>query len=126
MPPKVDARPNFQTASLRISGDGSKVFLQDCESIQAWSIWTGEVVGKVVLENNQLAGCLMVDGSRVWVSFGDLQSKGWDFGIPGSIPIPLSSAPPSRPSLDFIHNAIGGTKIHPPRIEDTVTGKEVF
>ena len=35
----------------KISGDGSKVFCLHYESIQVWSVGTGEAVGKVELEH---------------------------------------------------------------------------
>ena len=36
---------------IKISGDGSKVFCLHYESIQVWSVGTGEAVGKVELEH---------------------------------------------------------------------------
>ena len=123
----VDAISHFSTTRLRISGDGSKVFILDHKYIQALSIWTGEVVGTVRLEHKPSNDPLVVDGSRVWVHFEDSQTQGWDFGIPGSAPFLLSNAPqnPDRPHLDFIDNTKSGST-SPSRIEDTVTGKEVF
>ena len=119
---KIEARSRPSTTSPRISGDGSKVFLLDQESIRAWSIWTGEAMGEVRLGDKPIFDSLTVDGSKVCVCFGDSKIQGWDFGIPGLIPIPLSNSHPDRPHLDFIH----GTAICPPRIKDTVTGKEVL
>jgi len=111
---------------IRISGDGSKVFCLTREYIQAWSVWTGEPVGKVNLEmRNPYLDPLCVDGSRIWVRFMDAPTQGWDFGIPGSPPVPLSNVSAERPHLDFI----GGTIYHtsaPSRIIDRVTGGEVF
>ena len=123
----MDARSNFSTTRLRISEDGSKVFLKDYEHIQALSTWTGEVVGKVKLESPVSNEPLIVDGSRVWVCFDDSLPKGWDFGIPDSAPVPLSEMPPDpdRPHLGFID----GTMVWDAswsRIEDTVTGKVVY
>ena len=109
---------------FRISPDGSKVFLLYLECIQALSIWTGQVVGEVTLKGIPLKDSLIVDGSRVWVCFEDLQTQGWDFGFPGSTPVPLPNSPPDRPHLLFI-----GTEwqeISPSRVEDTDTRKEVF
>jgi len=113
-----------QVCDSMASGDGSKVFLLGYNSIQAWSTWTGEIVGEVIFEGEPLTDSLIVDGSRVWVHFEGSQSQGWDFGIPGSTPIQLSSTPPpplNRPHLEF---EIGDTS--PSRIKDMVTGKEVF
>ena len=68
------------------------------------------------LSNNPL----IVDGLRAWVCYDELQMQGWDFGIPGPTPLLLSCMPPNpnRPYLDFVDS--------PPRIENTVTGKEVL
>ena len=109
---------------FRISADGSKVFLLREECIQAWSIWTGQVVGEVVLEGKPLYDSLIVDGSRVWVCFGGLQTQGWDFGYLGSTPVLLPNSPLDSPHLLFL-----GTmrqQIIPSRVENIVTGKEVF
>ena len=113
--------------SLRISGDGSQVFLVDPEYIRVLSIQTGEVIDEVRLEGNLSEDPLIVDGLRVWVCFEDSQTQGWDFGVGALVPIPLSNTPPhlDRPCLDFV----GGTDIWstgPSRIMDMATGKEVF
>ena len=115
-----------QTASFRISGDGSKIFLLDGKSIQAWSIQTGKIVDKVWLERKPRAGSLVVNGSNVFVRFGHSRIQGWDFGTPGSAPTPLSNIPPpNRLYLDFVSDLREGT-VYAPRIKDTATGKEVF
>ena len=44
--------PDYDIEDLRISGDGSRVFCLDDESIQAWSVQTGEVVGKVEIKGS--------------------------------------------------------------------------
>ena len=111
--------------SLRISGDGSKLFCSARNLIQAWSLWTGEVVGKVELVGNIHLDPLYMDGSKIWVFSKDILTQGWDFGIPDSPPIPLSSTPPNRPRLELID----GTKWWSPgpnKVKDTVTGEEVF
>ena len=123
----LDPRSNFLNASLRISGDGSKVFLLDWQWVNALSTWTGKVMGRVKLGGYPSNNPLIVDGSRVWVFLTFSQTKGWDFGVPGSTPTPLSNPPPDpdRPHLNFV----GGTKAQnagPSRIEDTLTGKEVY
>ena len=81
-------------------------------------------MGEVALEGEPLDDSLIVDGSRVWVCFEDLQTQGWDFGLPGLTPVPLPNSPQDRPHLLFI-----GTewqRISPSRVEDTITRKEVF
>ena len=114
--------------NLRISGDGSKVFLLRYGSIEAWSIQAGRIMGLVQsqeLQNTLNCDFLTVNGSEVWVSVGDSQIKGWDFGGPDPTPIPLSDISPARPHLKFIDATKEGNP-SPSRIEDQATGKEVF
>ena len=122
---QIVATPEFSANGLRISGDGSKIFIPSKNFIQAWSMQTGETMGKVELKGDPYLDPLYVDGSRIWVCFEDTPTQGWDFGNPGSPPIPLSGTSLNgRPHLKFIH----GTKWEngPARVEDAVTGKEVF
>ena len=111
---------------IRISGDGSKVFCLTGKSIKAWSMWTWEAIGEAELALGSLyLDPLHVDGSRIWVQFVDLSTQGWDFGISGSPPVPLSNVSTERPHLDLI----GGTTLQtdtPFRIIDRVTGGEIF
>jgi len=120
---KVDA-PMSEVRGFRISGDGSRVFCLGENTIQAWSIWTGEPLGKVELEDKPYLDPLYADGSKVWVCFKDSQIQGWDFGISGSSPIQLSNTFLDKPHLDLI----GGTKWNtaPCMIKDPVTGNDVF
>ena len=116
--------PTSSVVGVRISGDGSKVFCLTEKSIQAWSIWTGEPMGKVELEDEAYFDPLYVDGSKIWVCFKDSQPQGWDFGISGSSPIQLSNQSLDKPHLDLI----GGTRWNtgPCMIKDAITGKEIF
>ena len=109
---------------IRISGDGTKVFFLADKSIQAWSMWTGETVGKVELEDVPSFNPLYVDGSKIWVYFKDKSTQGWDFGISGPSPVQLSKPFPDRPHLKFMHNPRWDTG--PAVITDGVTGEEVF
>jgi WD40 repeat protein len=108
---------------LRISGDGSKIFCLDGRFIQAWSMWTGEAVGKVKVRGWPHLDPLHVDGSRIWVCFKDMPPQGWDFEIPGSSPVPLSNTSSERPHLYFVNHP---TASDPARIRNAVTGKKVF
>ena len=115
---------DYGGSDLRISGDRSKVFFLGWNFIQAWSIQTGEAVGRVEFEGKPLYRSLIVNGSRVWVCLEDLQTKGWDFELPDLAPISSSNIFLSRPYLCFI-----GTRpqnLNPSRIEDITTKKEVF
>ena len=119
-----DAQFTSYVKDLRISGDGSKVFLLGKESILALSIWTGEVVGQVRLEGKPHVDSLIMDGSRVWFFLEDLSIQGWDFGISDSTPIPLSNKSPDKPHFCFLGTESQSTS--PSRVEDTVTRKEIF
>ena len=107
---------------LRLSEDGSKVFWLDYDSIQAWSVQTGEGVGRVALQNPGPGVFLTVDGSRVWVHSPEPEYQGWDFGTPDSDPVWLTNVPPAKLYLS-------GTKVWDnslSKIKDTATGKIVF
>ena len=102
----------FLTLSLRISEDGSKIFLLDDKSIRAWSIQTAKIAGEVEFVGKPFFNSLVLDDSKVWVRFEDSQSQGWDFGLVGSLipPVPLSSssAPPAlRPPSGFYRSYRG-------------------
>jgi len=105
---------------LRISGDGSKIFCINKDFIQAWDMWTGEAVGRVEISYGYTL--LAMDSSKVWIEsvFRDLHE--WDFGIPGSPPVRLSTRPPGTLHLN-------GTRLWDKRqcrIQDTATGKVIF
>ena len=106
---------------------GPEFFYLTKESIQTWSIHTGELVGEVELglEQKWWLDPLQMDDSRIWIQLQNSSTQGWDFGISGSPPIQLSNVSTERPLLDFI----GGTWWQtggPSWIKDTVAGKEVF
>ena len=126
-PPKVVTTLPSNLKGLRISGDGSKFFTLTKESIQAWSIQTGDSVGGVKLESEEgfCLDPLQMDGSKIWVQLEDSSIQGWDFGLPNSPPVSLSDGSTERPLLDFIGDASWLT-IDPSWIKNTVTGKEVF
>jgi hypothetical protein len=112
---------------FRISGDESKFFCIIWQSLQVWSIQTGEVVSSIEVGVSFLYEPLHVDGSRVWVSYYDKPTQGWDFGVPGPSPVPLSSTSLERPHLHLICSInCSGETDGPVWIEDTVTGKEVL
>jgi len=125
-PKKVDAISDFSTTSLRISGDGSTVFLLDSKQIQALSTQTGEVMGKVRFQGEPSKNPLSIDGLRVWVHFKSLLTQGWDFGISGSIPVTISNELLPSPHLRFIHSTTKGTITYPSRIKYTLTGKDIL
>ena len=109
-------------SDLRISSDGSKLFCLDQANVQAWSIWTGEAVGKVCFGSSGEVEFLAIDGSRVWIDFPWSRPHGWDFTIPEPFPIYLFTLPPDVPHPN-------GTQVRDSslsRVEDRSTGKVVF
>jgi len=114
---------SFWTVSdLKISGDRSKIFHLNIESIEAYSIQTGELVGIAEVQKKLDQKSLIVDGSRVWMHSPNLGYKGWDFGTPGSLPAQLYNIPPYRlhPSGTVLWD------ISLFRIKDQATGKVIF
>ena len=107
---------------LRISGDGSQVFCLFFDSIDAWSIQTGDFLGRGRVSFDSLLGdCLLtIDGLKVWV-----QSNGWRFGMLGSPPVKLSGMSQNWPHLYFIGGARKQKSLIP-GIQDTATRKVVF
>ena len=83
---------------------------------------TGEAVGEVRVPQDSYLSPLHAKGSRIWVDLQNSPTEGWDFGISGSSPVPLSNTSPERPRLHFIPS-INRWNNGPSRIEDTVTGK---
>jgi len=107
---------------LRISGDGSKIFSIYRSFTQAWDLWTGEAVGRTGSRGNLRGELAAMDGPRVWMSTPLVEPSGWEFGIPGSPPVELSTLPPKTLYLS-------DTKLWDNRkykIQDRVTGKVVF
>ena len=123
-----------QIRGLRITGDGSRVLElgrvmrhnQLEWYIQAWDLQTGERMSKVwpKADWDVCFDPLCMDGSKVLVHTGKSFTQGWDFGIPGSIPIQLPETFSGRPQLNLIHFRQSGSSSI--RIEDNVTGREVF
>ena len=119
-------RPLGYPLDLKISEDGSRMFVLSTGSIDAFSMQTGERAGHVQNEPNMkaLGGPLVVHGSHVWL----IRPKrmGWEFGAPGVPPLPLSGSEfPDRHRLDFVDRSTRhGTR--PAWIQDTTTGNLVF
>ena len=108
---------------LKISGDRSRVFSLDATSIQAWSVQTGEFLGKTWINySGPRVGSLTVDGSRVWAHHTGSGYEGWDFGAPSSLPVQLLNMPPDRPCPYTVVPWITGSFW----IEDKVSRKVVF
>jgi WD40 repeat protein len=105
---------------LRISADGARVFCLGAYSICAWSIHTGEVVGKATIEYSKFPGSLTVDGSKVWAYWPQSKYQGWDLGISGSSPIQLSNMPTLLPDGSMLWD------VSQARIKNAVTGEVVF
>ena len=120
---------SVESLGLSISGDGSMVFnvnwSNSMSRIQAWSMWTWELRGEVEVEDGKTChlDSFHADGSKVWVQFKDLTTKGWDFETSGS-PIPLFKETSSRSHLDFIDGSLWNNG--PSFVKNTGLGKEVF
>jgi WD40 repeat protein len=117
--------PPGNIGGLRISGDGSKVFLLIGGLIQAWCMQTGKAVGEVKLEDETYLDLFHMGDSRICLRFINSTTQGWDFGILDSSPVPLLSTSLRGPCLEFI-GAPSWCYHGPLWIKNTVTGKEVF
>jgi len=104
---------------VKISGDASMVYCLYFESLQAWSILTGESICEAELELSDSRRSITVDGSRVWVHSPLEKLQGWDFGIPGSSPVELSIPPPCLNKTTLWDGVLSG-------IKDRITGRVVF
>jgi len=114
--------PGNELEDLKISGDGSKIFCLYYKYIQAWSMQTGEVVGRVEIEDVGRKQSLTVDDTRVWIHYPGSEYQGWDFRTQGSSPVQLPNMPPDR--LHLTDTMLWDTDLF--RIKDTVTGKVGF
>ena len=117
--------PSFN--HLRILGDGSKIICLFQGFIQAWSMWTWELVCEIKsdLRGYSYPDFLCMDSPRIWICCGDSPAQeGWDFGTPGSSPVQFDPST-GRPHLDLISYSWWKNG-DPPWIKDTVTGKRVF
>ena len=115
------------TRGLRIARDGTRVLWVGSDSIQAWSIWTGESAGKERLEwnNRYCFDPLQMDGSKVLVQSRESSAQGWDFGVPGSAPIQLPEMSSVRPHLDLV-DVRRWSWTSPVKIMNSATGQDVF
>jgi len=61
----------YEPSDLRISEDGSKVFVLEDQSVQAWSTWTGTDADRFLRELNAelLKGPFVVHGSQEWLRY---------------------------------------------------------
>jgi len=117
--------PEMDTQGLRIIGDGSRVALVQYLYFQVWDIWTGKsVYEKKFKGSSGVFDTLRMD-AKVLVCFEDQPPIGWDFGTPGSSPTIFFEKSSDRPRLDIIDIDwwLGDNAF---RIEDRVTGREVF
>ena len=110
-------KPWHGVDGLRISGDGCRVFGLYAPHIWAWSLQTGEVVGKMEIEYQGYDGSLIVDGSKVWACWPESNYEGWDFGIDSTPKLSNISTPPSASRLLDLKQA---------RIKNPTTAEVVF
>ena len=117
--------PERGIIDLWMSGDGAKIFCLCEGSVRAFSTRTGEDVGEVTFQGQLQPDSLTVGGTRVWVHFAHSPPQGWDFGIPGSPPVPLSSSSPNKPRLD-ITDSTEAQNTGAAKIKNATSGRELF
>jgi len=126
--------PHVHIQGLRIIGDGSRVLLLDKSTIEVWDIWTGRslywewlkrddgnfnTLRWSSIEEPVYFDTFRMDDSKVLIHLGS-SVQGWDFGTPGTTPIQFSKTSSGGPHLNLID------KDGPVKIEDGITGKEIF
>jgi len=128
----IDGVESQHCQNFKISEDGSRVFSLMSEGsyprikmwIHAWSIQTGEPMGRVDCGSTMsIPGYLTVDSSQVWLwTHPIINARGWDFGISGLSPIELPSRSPEmlHPSGVVLWN----TDLS--QLKDKATGGVVF
>ena len=80
---------------IKIAEDGSRVFSLGTREIQAQSIQTGKIVGRVgITFMDYNLPSLAVHGSRVWIHYPAAETLVWDFGTLDSSPVQLPSSTP--------------------------------
>ena len=104
---------------LKISGNGSTIFGLEYGCIAAMSIQTGEEVGRVEMECEELYS-LCVRGSKVWVD--NSPCRRWDFEGMGVRPFEEFPDGPQLKLVDSNRNR----DIKPCWVEDLVTKRRVF
>ena len=113
----------YNVEDLKISGDGSRVFLLDSKLLKTWSTQTGEFMGTTnITFVPHSSGSLTVDGSKVWVHNSKTEDEVWDFGTPDSPPVQLPNMPLTRlhPNGTLIwDSSLSG-------IKEEATGRVVF
>ena len=107
---------------IKIAGDGSRVFCLDRKFIQALSMQVGNLVGQAKISSPKFRPYLIVDGSKVWVQYTNLEYQGWDFGILGSSPVQLHNVAPDR----YYFNSAVVWDVGISGIRNEVTGKVIF
>ena len=126
----VDTKGSF-IYDIRIAGDGSKFFtistsaVEDGSSVQAWSLGTGDCMGKVVLEGGfgLPFDPLCLDGSKVAVLGSCPQVC--DFGAQGTVPVKSPEMASDRLYPELIAKPHAYECKFQVRIEDKST-KKVF
>lgn len=124
--------PPCLTKGIRISGDGSMAFhiygVKEEHYIQVWSLQTGELTNNVKLGHTYtyFLDPLRMDDSKILIQNFGLTARCWDFGTLGSTPTCLSKASVAKYRVNFVSIPQGLQATPIVRIEDSVTGKQVF
>jgi len=114
---------NIHSQGLRIIGDGSRVAVVQNHFFQVWDIWSGKCVYQEELRGSIGGFDTLRMDAKVLITSEPPQ--GWDFGTPCSTPTMLIGKSSDRPHLDII-DVNWLFKCSALRIEDRVTGREVF
>ena len=105
----------------RLSEDGSKLFYSVRGGVIVWSMHTGQVVGKLRLDHNEIPSLHHIDGCRIWTS-SKKRVQGWEFSTPGSPAVQLPNVLPRK--LHPCGVVLWDTQLF--RVQDVVTGKVLF
>ena len=111
---------------LRMSGNGPQVFCAHDLGAQVWSPDTGKIATKEFqTHSHYYLDPLRMGGSKALVHYREFPTQVWDFEAPSLAPVQLPETSSDRPRLNLVDTRRWSDK-NPVRIEDRVTGKEVF
>ena len=99
------------------------------QSIQVWSLYTGESLHNLVFghtSSGYALNPLRINGSKILICSFDSIFCGWDFGALGSTPLRLSKTSIYKYPVDFVSIPEGYIPTPIVKIKNGVTRKQVF